>query len=182
MKISSGLFIGENVLVDPFMTDLHTMVLPEPAGYLLRAPFLTDQRLNQVLGGGSNTISRFIVSAQCKLMGLFGTITSLYSIPSQLSAGGGFVNTNDVCNLWLVVSCVQKSINLASLFSGKLLVETYPCSFTLVNLRSIEATASYLLFQPVKLHLWVESTEEKNWKILVIRVLLEKAWWTPISD
>ena len=168
MKISSGLFIDKDVLVDPFMTDLQIMVFPEPAGYLLRAPFLADQRLNQVPGGSVNSISCFLASAQSKLLGLFGSIASLPSIPSQLSADRRFVNLNNVCDLRLIVSCFQKSIpkgilriNLVSLFLGKLLVETHtvpvlcrcPCSFTLVGLRSIDATAAYLLFQPLKLHL-----------------------------
>jgi len=45
---------------------------------------------------------------------------------------------------------------------GKLRVGSHQCSFDLVGLRSIDATAAYLLFQPSKLHFGVESTLYKT--------------------
>lgn len=125
MKISSGLFICEDVLINPFMADLHTEILSEPTRDLLRTPFLADQRFDQDPGGRSNPTSCFLASAQSKLVSLFGSAASLPTIASQFSADRGFVNPNKACNLRLVVSCFQKYINLVSLVLGKLLVDTH---------------------------------------------------------
>lgn len=103
MKISSGLFTDKDGLVDPFLTDLHAMVLPEPTGSLRWASSLADQRLHQVPGGSSNAISHFAASAQGTLMSLFGVISFLPSVPSQFSADCGFVNPIDMCDLQLFV-------------------------------------------------------------------------------
>ena len=125
----SSVFIHENVLVDPFMADLKTVVLLEPIRYLLRAPFLADQRFDQDPGGGFNAISGFLTSVQSKLMGLLGSISFQPTIPSKLSADRGLMNPDKVRNLRLVVSCFQKCINLVSLFPGKLRVGSHLCSF-----------------------------------------------------
>ena len=54
------MFIHENVLVDPFMADLKTAVHLEPIRYLLRAPFLADQCLDQDPGEGFYAIPGFL--------------------------------------------------------------------------------------------------------------------------
>ena len=161
MKISSGLFIAENVLVDPFMADLYSEVLPEPARHLLRAPVLADQCFDQNPSRGFDAAPSLLPSVQSKLMCLFGSIASQTPIPTQLPADRRLMNPDKVRNFRLVVSCFQKCRNLISLFTGKLHVDTHTvpvlcrcqCSFDLAGLRSIDATAAYLLFQPVKLHL-----------------------------
>ena len=129
MEISSRMFIHENVLVDPFMADLKTVVVLEPIRYLLRAPFLADQRFDQSPGGGFYAIPGFLASVQSKLLGLFGSITFLSTITSKFSADRGFVNLHMVCNFRLYMSCFQKYVNLVSLFLGKLRVGSHLCSF-----------------------------------------------------
>jgi hypothetical protein len=86
-------------------------------------------------------------------MSLLGPIASQPTIPTQLSTDRGLMDSDKVRNLRLIVSCFQKCGNLISLFTGKLHVDTHQCSFDLAGLRSIDATAAYLLFQPAKLHL-----------------------------
>ena len=132
MEISSRMFIHENVLVDPFMADLKTVVHLEPIRYLLRAPFLADQRFDQDPGGGCYAIPGFLASVQSKLMSLLWSITSQPTITSKFSADCGFVNFDQVSNIRLIMSCFQKCIKLVSLYSGKLHVGSQPCSFDVV--------------------------------------------------
>ncbi len=133
------MFIHETVLVDPFMADLKTVVHLEPIRYLLRAPFLADQRFDQDPGGDCYAIPGFLPSVQCKLMSLLGSITSLSTISSEFSADRGLVNTYYSSYLYLQMSHFQESVpkgtqrvNLISLFLGKLRVGSHQCSFDVV--------------------------------------------------
>ena len=99
------MFIHENVLVDPLMTDLKTVVHLEPIRYLLRAPVLADQRFDQDPGGGFYAIPGFLTSVQSKLMSLLGSITSQPTIASDFSADRGFVNLDKSCNFRLFMFC-----------------------------------------------------------------------------
>ena len=132
MEISSRMFIHENVLVDPFMADLKTVIILEPIRYLLRAPFLADQRFDQDPGGGFYAIPGFLSSVQSKLMSLFGAIPFLSTIASHFSANRGLVNTDYSSYLDLQMSHFQEGVNLISLFLGKLRVGSHLCSFDLV--------------------------------------------------
>ena len=126
------MLIHENVLVDPFMADLKTVVHLEPIRYLLRAPFLADHGFDQDPGGGFYAIPGFLASVQRKLMSLLGSITFQSTIASKFSADCGFVNLDKVSNIRLVMSCFHKRINLVSLSMGKLLVGSHLCSFDVV--------------------------------------------------
>jgi len=158
MEFSSGPFIGENVLVDPFVTDLKTAVFVEPARHLLRAPLLADQGFDYSPDGCIDSISGPYASVQGKLMSLLGSISFQSAISSEFSADCRLMNADQARYFGLIVSCFQKCINLVSLLLGKLRVGSHQCSFDLVGLRSIDATAAYLLVQPSKLHFGVESS------------------------
>jgi hypothetical protein len=125
MEISSGVLIRENVLVDPFMTDLKTIVLLEPPRYLLRAPVLLDQYFGQDPCGCIDAIFGFLASGQCKLMGLLRSISFQSAIPSKLFTDRGVMNADQVGNLRLVAFCFQKCVNLVSLFLGELRVSSH---------------------------------------------------------
>ena len=105
MEISSRMFIHENVLVDPLMTDLETVVFLEPIRDLLRAPFLADQCFDQDPGGGCYAIPGFLTSVQSKQMSLFRSITFQSTIASEFSADRGFVNLDQACNFRLFMFC-----------------------------------------------------------------------------
>ena len=132
MEISSRMFIPENVLVDPFMADLKTVVILKPIRYLLRAPILADQCFDQDPDRSFYLISDFLASVQCKLMSLLGSITFLSTIASHFSADRGFVNTDYSSYLDLQMSHFQEGVNLISLFLGKLRVGSHLCSFDVV--------------------------------------------------
>ncbi len=132
MELSSGTFICENVLVDPFMTYLKTAVLFEPARYLLWAPFLANQGFDQKPRGCIDAISGSYTSVQGKLMSLFGSISFQSAISSEFSADCRLMNADQARNFGLIVSCFQKCINLVSLFLGKLRVASHQCSFDVV--------------------------------------------------
>jgi len=129
MEISSSAFICENVLVDPFVTDLKTAVFVESARHLLRAPLLADHGFDQNPSFFTNSILRFLASVQSKLMGLFGSISLQSAIPSEFSANRGLVNIDQNRNFGLVVFRFQKRINLVPLLLGKLRVGSHQCSF-----------------------------------------------------
>ncbi len=160
MEISSSMFIHENVLVDPFMTDLKTVVRLEPIRYLLRAPFLTDQCFDQDPGGGFYAIPGFLASVQSKLMSLLGSIAFLSTIAPEFSADHGFVNLHMVCNFRLYVSRFQKyvpkgtqRVNLVSLFLGKLRVGSHLCSFDFGRFKKYRCYCSLPLIPTFKVAL-----------------------------
>ncbi len=149
MQISSGLLIHENVLIDPFVADLKTVVLFQPTRCLFRAPVLAEQCFDQGPGGDFDAILGFLASVQTKLMCLFGSISFHSTITSQFSADRGFVNIDLTRNFRLVVCCFHKGINLVSLFLGKLCVGSHRCSFDLVVLEAqmLQQLTSYPNFQ-----------------------------------
>ena len=115
MKISSSMFICENVLVDPFMADLKTIVVLEPARHLLRSQVKADQSFDQSPGRGIYERFCLATSAQCQFMGLFRAVSFQPTIASQFSTNGGLMNPDKLCNFRLVMSCFQKYVNLVSL-------------------------------------------------------------------
>ncbi len=147
------MFIHENVLVDPLMTDLKTVVLLEPIRNLLRAPVLADQCFDQDPGGGFYAIPGFLTSVQCKLMSLLGEISSQPTIASDFSADRGFVNLHMVCNFRLYVSRFQKYVNLVSLFLGKLRVGSHLCSFDFGRFKKYRCYCSLPLIPTFKVAL-----------------------------
>jgi len=108
MKIPSGTLIRKNVLVDPFMADFKTIVILEPARYLLRALVLADQHFDQDPGAGFDAIPGLLTSVQSKLMSLLGSITPQPTIASKFPADRGFMNPDNACNVRLFVSCFHK--------------------------------------------------------------------------
>ena len=132
MEISANPFIRKNVLVDPFITDVKAKGVLEPIRYLLRAQVKTDQPFDP--GPGRAIYKQFclVASAQCQFMGLLRSISFQPTIASEFSADRGFMNLNVVCNFSLVMSFLQKRINLVSLFMGKLCIGFHQCSFDVV--------------------------------------------------
>jgi hypothetical protein len=153
MKISSRMFIHENVLVDPFMADLKIVVFLEPIRYLLRAPFLADQRFDPDPGEGIYAIQRFLASVQSKLMSLLWPITFMPTIASELSADRGFVNIDYSSYLDLRMSHFQESVNLISLFLGKLRVGSHLCSFDFGRFKKYRCYCSLPLIPTFKVAL-----------------------------
>jgi hypothetical protein len=98
MKISTGSFICENVLVDPFMANLKAIVVLEPARHLLRAQVQAYQDFDQSPGRGIDERFSLTTSAQCQFMGLFRPVSFQPTIASQFSTNRGFMNPDKVCN------------------------------------------------------------------------------------
>ncbi len=85
MEIPSSMFIHEDVLIDPFMADLKTVVHLEAIRYLLRAPFLEDQCFDQDPGGGFYAIPCFLAY--------------------QFATNGELMNPDKLCNFSSGMSC-----------------------------------------------------------------------------
>lgn len=153
MKISTGLFILENVLIDPLVADWNAEMLSKPARDLLGAPLLAYQPFNPLPGSVCDAIVSFLASVQSKLVSLFGSIAFQSTVPSQFSADGGFVNLDNPCNLRLVVPGFSKGINLVSLFLSKLRVGIHLCSFDFGRSKKHESYRSLLLVPTFKVAL-----------------------------
>jgi hypothetical protein len=69
-----------------------------------------------------HSMSDPLASIQSKLVSLLRSIYFLPMISSQFSVDCGFVNPHKVCDFRFVMSCLQKCINLSSLFTSKLRV------------------------------------------------------------
>lgn len=100
-----GMFIHQNVLIDPVMDYLKSVVLLAPMRYLLRAPLLADQSFDQDPGGGFYTIPGFLTSVQSKPMSLLGSIAFQSVIAPDLVSDCGYMNLDKAGNIRLVVSC-----------------------------------------------------------------------------
>ena len=54
MEITATALVRIDILVDPFVTDLQSLLHRQPAADLLRAPLLAQQALNQLPSAGCN--------------------------------------------------------------------------------------------------------------------------------
>src|SRR3990172_1431703 len=133
VQLASGALVSVNVLVNVFVADLKGMALLQATGNLLWAPIQFQLLLNQGPIRGAKALLAAMASSQGHLMRLFGTITALPPVAAQLPTNGRFVYPQKTGDLRLVVSHFLQSINLVSLFLGKLLV-AHKRSFDLVGL------------------------------------------------
>ena len=145
VEISSSEFVRQDVLVDPLMTDLKAIVVLEPARHLLRTQVKADQSFDQSPGRRINARFGSPLSSPSHAMGLLGPVASQSSIAPELATDRGFMSTNRVGNLSLLMTCFLKSVYLVSLSLGKLCVgsHTVPvlcrcqCSFFGLKLESL---------------------------------------------
>jgi hypothetical protein len=129
-------FVRQDMLINPFMTDLDGSILAQPPRDLLRTPIKTQLGFDRVLCFPKDANSPVPVAIEGFEMGLLGSIASLATIPTQLPTYGGFMAANHSGYLCLVMTYFQQSINLVSLFLGKLRV-AHKRSFDLAVSRSL---------------------------------------------
>ncbi len=143
MEISAIMFCCENVLKDPFMTDLKTVVVLESIRYLLRIQVIADQSFGQIPSRGINEKSYLATSAQCQFMCLLRSGSFQPTVASKLYADRGFKSFDKVCNMSCFQKCVPNGtlrIPLVSLFLCKQRVGSHSipmlyqcqCSFDVV--------------------------------------------------
>src|SRR4030067_3836819 len=91
MQIASCLFVHQDVLVTPLMTDLEGMMPVQPSRDLLRAPLQTQLGLDQLPNFWYDPNSAMISAAERLGMGFLGPIASQPTIATQFSTDSGFV-------------------------------------------------------------------------------------------
>src|SRR5210317_2201044 len=115
MQASALLFVLENILVDPFMTDRNTFFRGKPQTDLLRAPVLSEQPSDIIPACVADAGTRFGISAfLSQMLSLFGSIATKTGVTGNLSADGRFMPFQYHCYLSLIKSCFQKDRNLVS--------------------------------------------------------------------
>ena len=97
----------------------------KPCGDLVRAPVLSGHGYDHGPCGRINTLVSPDAPAHCQSMSLLRMITALTIVEVSFPANGGLMNTNHFYNLCLRKVRFQKSINLVSLFLGKLHVGSH---------------------------------------------------------
>jgi hypothetical protein len=133
VQVTSTLFIAQDVLIYPLVTNLDIIVFQQPARNLFWAPFHTNfgfhQRPGFSLDPAFNLLSPPLRQGIC----LLWSITSLTTISAQLSTYRGFIHSYKFGDLGLIYSHFHKRIYLVSLFLGKLFVGSHKCSFDLAD-------------------------------------------------
>src|SRR4030066_791992 len=122
IQLTSRLFVHQDVLVNPLMTDLDRIEPLQPSRDLLRAPIQTKLRFDQIPCFWQNVKMAVIAATKRLVMSLLRTVASLPTISSQLSTYSGFVRPDHLGDLCLIVVHFQQSRYLVSLFLGKLRV------------------------------------------------------------
>ena len=122
VKVSTCPFIGQDVPIDLFMTDMNTGLGIQPPRYLFRDPILLNQLFNPLPSFRRDARLGLVSSAERQAVGMFGTLLPLTAIIIQFPTSGRFIDTDGISKFGLVVTHFLKGINLVSLCLGKLLI------------------------------------------------------------
>ena len=120
--VATRLFIGQDVLIDPFLTDMNTGLGFQPPRYLFRAPILLNQLLNPLPSFQRDARLGLVASAERLAQGLFGTLSPLTTIAPQFPTNSRFMHIDGISNLGLVVT------NFLNKVAPILPQFTFPCN------------------------------------------------------
>ena len=104
VKVVTCPFIGQDVLIDPFMIDMNTVLCFQPPRYLFRAPILLNQLFNPLPSFRRDARLGLVASAERQAVGLFGTLSPLTTIAPQFPTNSRFMEADGISNLGLVVT------------------------------------------------------------------------------
>ena len=77
MEVAVPALVCINMLVDPFVTDLQSLLPRQPAADLLRTPLLTQQALNPLPGAGRNPrLGLGLAAGESQTLRLLGTVAA----------------------------------------------------------------------------------------------------------
>src|SRR3989337_754951 len=136
IQVTSRVFVCQDVLVNPLVTDLDGMIPTQPSRDLLRAPIQTQLSFDHLPCFRQDANSAVIAATKRLGMSLLGPVASQTAIAAQLPTYGGFVRANHFGDLRSVVTHFQQGIYLVSLFLGKLRV-AHKRSFDLAVFRGL---------------------------------------------
>jgi hypothetical protein len=144
IQISSCLLDHQNVLNNPLMADLDSIMYTQPSRDLLKAPIQTQLRFDQFPCFRQDTNSAVITATKCLVVSLLRLHTSQLTIPSQLTTHNGLVRTNHIGDLRSIATHYQRDRYLVSASLVKLCV-AQKHSFVLAVFRGLSYLSLPLL-------------------------------------
>jgi hypothetical protein len=121
MKVAALALVCINRLVDPFVTDMQSLLPRQPAADLLRTPLLARQALNPFPSSGRNPrLSPGLAAGQSQTLRLLGAVAAKSTVAPDLAADRGLVPLQNGCDPALGMTCLQKCLNLVAFFLGEL--------------------------------------------------------------
>ena len=128
MQITPSGLICVDVLIHPFMTDLHFMLLFEALRYLLWTPILAELLLHQrPLRCGDTTLGLLLATGHRLFMRHRWTLAGSTPITAHLAADRHLAGAHILSDIALGMPGFLKRRNLVSLCSGELRVRMYRC-------------------------------------------------------
>jgi hypothetical protein len=109
------LFVDQDVLINPLVTDLDMMMFRQPTRNLFRAPIQTHFRFDQYLCFRLDTTPTFPAPVHRQAMSLLWSIAALTMITFQLPTDGRFVHSNAIGDFRLIMTHFQQRKYLVSL-------------------------------------------------------------------
>ena len=106
-------FVGIDMLIDPLMANRHQALEPHHAMDLLGAPVLTQTRFDEPPMGSGNSLATDNGTALLEEpVSLFGAISTIASVATQLAADRGLVKSQGPRNGRLALARFQSGVNL----------------------------------------------------------------------
>ena len=128
MEITATALVRIDILVDPFVTDMQSLLHRQPAADLLRTPLLAQQTLNPFPSSGGNPrLGLGLAAGQGPVLRLLRAVAAKSAVAPDLTADRGLVTLQHDGNLALVVLHFQKCLDLVSFFLGELRVVSHRC-------------------------------------------------------
>jgi hypothetical protein len=128
MEITATALVRIDILVDPFVTDMQSLLDRRPAADLLRTPLLAQQTLNPFPSSGGNPrLGLGLAAGQSQVLRLLRAVAAKTPVAPDLTADRGLVTLQHDGNLALVVLHFQKCLDLVSFFLGELRVVSHRC-------------------------------------------------------
>jgi hypothetical protein len=125
------------------MTDHHLELTTKPSTNLLRTPVVLHETLDQdSCIWRDSSRDGLCPSNLGKMLGLLRPVSATATVAAPFSTDCRFMDTDYFSDFGLKKSCFHKSVNLASLFSGKLFV-CHQCSSYFRRLEKHELTAAH---------------------------------------
>jgi len=107
VKVTSSSIIGQDVLVNPFMTDRDTISF-QPSRYLFRAPVISQSFLYQFPGRLHDPWLGLRLATHRFFVRLLWAVAAFTTIPFQLSTNRRFMYSDFTGNLFAITShCFQ---------------------------------------------------------------------------
>jgi hypothetical protein len=115
VKVTALALVRTGMLVDPFVTDMQSLLPRQPAADLLRTPLLARQALNPLPSAGRNPWPWPRGVPEPDAAPAWG-VAAKSTVAPDLAADRGLVPLQNGCDPALGMTCLQKCLNLVAFF------------------------------------------------------------------